>query len=122
MAMVLIVEDDEQVRVLADGILQETGHNTLTAGSVTEALALIKGDGLVDVLFTDIGLEDQLHGGLQLAKEAVEVRPELAVVYTTGKGVTDGMRALFVPRFAFVAKPYTAADLTAAIDNAMEVN
>jgi CheY-like chemotaxis protein len=96
MAMVLIVEDDEQVRVLAEGILQEAGHKTLTAGSVEEALALIKGDGRIDLLFTDIGL--------------------------AGKGVTDGMRALFVPRFAFVAKPYTAADLTAAIDNAMEVN
>jgi DNA-binding NtrC family response regulator len=122
MAMVLIVEDDEQVRVLAEGILQEAGHQTLTAGSVEEALALIRGDGPVDVLFTDIGLADQLHGGLQLANEAVAVRPELAVVYTTGKGVTDGMRALFVPRFAFVAKPYTAADLTAAIDNAMGAN
>ena len=35
MAVVLIVEDEEQVRVLAEAIIQDLGHETLTAGPAT---------------------------------------------------------------------------------------
>src|SRR6266849_5067752 len=41
MAVVLIVEDDEQVRVLAESIIQDTGHETLTAANTDEALAIV---------------------------------------------------------------------------------
>jgi PleD family two-component response regulator len=56
MAVVLVVEDDEQVRVLAEAILVERGHQTLSATTTAEALALIGGDQPIDLLFTDIGL------------------------------------------------------------------
>jgi CheY-like chemotaxis protein len=96
MAVVLVVEDEDQVRVLAESYLQEHGHQTRSASTVPEALALLDKDGLIDVLFTDIGLKGDIHAGLELAKEAREQRPDLKVLYTTGQGVTDGMRALFV--------------------------
>jgi CheY-like chemotaxis protein len=57
MAVVLIVEDEDQVRVLAESYLQEHGHQTRSASTVPEALALLDKDGPVDVLFTDIGLK-----------------------------------------------------------------
>jgi CheY-like chemotaxis protein len=38
MAVVLIVEDEEQVRVLAEAIIQDLGHETLTAGTAEQAL------------------------------------------------------------------------------------
>jgi CheY-like chemotaxis protein len=38
MAVVLIVEDEEQVRVLAEAIIRELGHETLTAGTAEQAL------------------------------------------------------------------------------------
>jgi CheY-like chemotaxis protein len=39
MALVLIVEDEEQVRVLAEPIIQDMGHETLTAGTADQARA-----------------------------------------------------------------------------------
>lgn len=39
MAVVLIVEDEDQVRVLAEGILQDGGHETLSASTAEQALA-----------------------------------------------------------------------------------
>jgi len=41
MGFVLIVEDDEQVRVLAESIVQDTGHETLSAANVEEAMAIL---------------------------------------------------------------------------------
>src|ERR1700736_1505751 len=53
MAVVLIVEDEDQVRVLAESYLQEHGHQTRPASTVPEALALLDSGELIDVLFTD---------------------------------------------------------------------
>ena len=115
MPVVLTVEDDEQVRVLAESILQDSGHQTLSATNVDEALALLRSDQTIDVLFTDIELSNALQGGINLAQEGARLRPKMLVVYTSGREVTDGMRALFVERSLYLRKPYLAAQLTEAV-------
>ena len=40
-AVILLVEDEDQVRVLSESFLQTTGHTTLSAGSIEQALALL---------------------------------------------------------------------------------
>ena len=52
---------------------------------------------------------------MELAQQAVAMRPKLKVLYTTGADVTDGTRALFVAGSAFLAKPYTPAQLIEGI-------
>jgi CheY-like chemotaxis protein len=79
MAVILIVEDEEQVRVLAESYLQEHGHQTVSAATPVEALAALDVAERLDFLFTDIGLQTEIHGGLALAKQAVERRPDLKV-------------------------------------------
>jgi DNA-binding NtrC family response regulator len=121
MAVVLIVEDEEQVRVLAEAIIQDLGHETLTAGTAEQALAVVQERPDVDLLFTDIGLQQDLEGGLQLAKGIAAQKPGLPVLYTTGQGVTDGMRAMFADPFGFLPKPYTPDDLSTALGNLLSV-
>ena len=111
MAVVLIVEDEEQVRLLAESYLQEQGHQTVSAATAEEALAALDATERVDLLFTDIGLHADIRAGLDLAKQAVERRPGLKVLYTTGQGVTDGMIAMFVAGSAWLPKPYTVGQL-----------
>src|SRR5258705_13001236 len=96
MALVLIVEDEDQVRVLTESYLQERGHRTLSASSAPEALAVLEASEGVDVLFTDILLKGDLQSGLDLARQAIERYPKLKVLYATGQAITDGMRALMV--------------------------
>jgi CheY-like chemotaxis protein len=121
MAVVLVVEDEEQVRVLAQSILDESGHKTLSASSTDEALALIQTGRQIDLLFTDVELSRDVeaglvHPGLELAQEAVKLRPDLRVLYTTGQAVTDGMRALFVDGAEFLPKPYDLQGLSTKVD------
>ena len=56
-------------------------------------------------------LKGESEAGLSLAVQAVETRPELKVLYTSGQAVTDGMMALFVKNSAFLPKPYTVEQL-----------
>src|SRR5262245_66225745 len=102
MAVDLIVEYEEQFRVLAEAIIRELGHDTLTAGTAEQALAVVEERSDVDLLFTDIGLQQDTEAGLQLARDVAARRPALPVLYTTGQGVTGGMRAMFVESLGLV--------------------
>jgi CheY-like chemotaxis protein len=95
-ATVLLVEDEDQVGVLAESYLEEQGHAVLTAASKDGTLAILQGDQAIDLLFVDLGLKDEIDGGIELAKLAVEMRPKLKGLYTTGRPVTDETRARFV--------------------------
>lgn len=66
MAVILIVEDEAPLLVLAESVLQQAGHDTLSAGSLAQAQAIIHSDSQFDLVFTDIGLVDQREGGLQV--------------------------------------------------------
>jgi two-component system cell cycle response regulator CpdR len=70
MAVVLLVEDEEQVRVLAESYLEEQGHQVLSAGTPQGAMALLEKKPHVDLLFTDLDLKGDIHGGIKLAREA----------------------------------------------------
>jgi CheY-like chemotaxis protein len=112
---VLLVEDDPHVRLLLERLVRGSGYDVLSAGSGAEALAALGAHGAeVDLLLTDIGLGD-LHGG-ELARRALELRPGLRVVYSSGHtkaaAVLDGMPA----GDAFLLKPYRAEDLKRMLD------
>jgi DNA-binding NtrC family response regulator len=115
MALILIVEDEDQVRVLAEGILQDGGHTTLSASTSDQAIAIVDGDDRIDLLFTDLGLQSDSQAGLMVAQEAIKRKPDLAVLYTTGQGLTEGMQASFVDRYEFLAKPYTSEQLLTSL-------
>ena len=115
MGVVLMVEDDEQVRVLAESVLEEAGHTVIAATGADGATALLRDNKPVDVLFIDLTLGGDPEAGLRVAREAKSARPQLSVLYTTGASVNEGMKALFVEPFLFLPKPYTFEQLTKSV-------
>jgi DNA-binding NtrC family response regulator len=111
MATVLLVEDEDQVRVLTESYLEEQGHDVLSAGTAVGALALLEKSPDVDVLFTNVDLKGEIASGIDLAQEAFKRKSSLKVLYTTERNLTDGMKARFVKNSAFLAKPYTVEQL-----------
>lgn len=111
MATVLLVEGDDQVRVLAESCLEEQGHDVLSAGTAAGALALLEKSPNVDVLFTNIDLKGKVAAGIELAQDALQRKSNLKVLYTTERDLTDGMKARFVKSSAFLVKPYTVEQL-----------
>jgi len=70
------------------------------------------------LLFTDINMGED--SGLDLAVASREMKPSLKVLYTTGAGVTDGMRVRMVEGSAFLSKPYRLDDLIKAVDDILK--
>jgi CheY-like chemotaxis protein len=80
---ILVVEDDNIVRMLIVDVLEELEYTVLSAGDGAEALQHL-GDGhtIIDLLMTDNGLPDT--SGLELAHKARGLRPHLPVLFASG--------------------------------------
>jgi CheY-like chemotaxis protein len=111
----LIVEDDFLIRELVEVMIQDFGHHTLLASDIDEALSLLRTPQHIDALFSDIYLKTTVNGGCELARQAVKLRPELRVLYTTGNSITDNMKDQFVVGSHFLAKPYTQEQLRCSV-------
>ena len=116
MAVILIVEDDVFICGMAEIMIEDGGHQALSASDVDEAISILRSPRHIDVLFTDIRLKRAALGGCELARQAIELRPKLRVLYTTGNSITDKMKALFVEGSHFLPKPYTQYQLQNAVE------
>jgi len=86
-------------------VIHDWGYETLSAGDMDEALLHLRSPQQIDILFTDIYLKTTVFGGCDLAQRAIELRPRLRVLYTTGNNITDKMKALLIEGMHFLRKP-----------------
>jgi CheY-like chemotaxis protein len=112
---VLVTEDDAAVRRVALRILTGLGYRTLEAGNGPEALAILRGDAAIDLLFADIVLSGGMNGA-QLAREAQVLRPGLAVLFASGYSEPAVLRDTEgADRVPLLSKPYDADELGRSI-------
>ncbi len=84
-AVVLVVEDDPEVREIITEVLAIEGMTVLSAGSGPEALAILHSDQdqTINLLFTDVVMPGGMDG-FELAQTAKQLRPDLPILYTSG--------------------------------------
>jgi len=111
---VLIVEDETLISHLVADWLNERGFAVHEAASGDEALAYIEQGGPVDVMFTDVNLPGSLSGA-ELAAAVRALRPELPIVYASGRYAADQIAPL-VSRSVFVTKPYDPVDVCTLLE------
>ncbi len=108
---ILLVEDDEAVRVLLARILMEGGYTVLVADSPDAAQRLAADyDGTIDMLLSDVVMPGM--GGPELARRLTEIRPNVKVVFISG--YTDEAivhHGVLDPGAAFIEKPITPRKL-----------
>jgi CheY-like chemotaxis protein len=116
--IVLLVEDEPLVLLVAQDALQAGGYTVLPIQLASEALALLD-SRISDLsgLVTDIRLPGGADGW-DIARHARELRPDLPVVYTTSDSAGD-WPSKGVPNSVVVQKPYAGAQLLTAISMVM---
>jgi signal transduction histidine kinase len=108
--LVLVVEDDERVRVGTVAALRDLGYTVIHAGGADQALAMLADNPGIALLFTDVIMPGT--NGRKLAELARQARSDLKVLFTTGftknavvhNGVLDH-------GVDFIAKPFTIDEL-----------
>ena len=113
------MEDDDRVRLLTVEALRELGYVVVHAANAEDALKKLETHPDVRLLFTDIVMPNM--NGRKLADQALQARPELKLLFTTGftrnavvhNGVLDhGVN--------FLAKPFTIDQLAAKVREVLD--
>jgi PAS domain S-box-containing protein len=80
---VMVVDDEETVRMLIVEVLRESGYSALEARDGASGLEILRSDQRIDLLVSDVGLPGGMNGR-QLADAARALRPHLKILFITG--------------------------------------
>ena len=116
-ARVLVVDDDEEMcRVLADGLARR-GHRATYRTSADEAFALVMA-GDVDVVATDIRMRGM--NGIELCDRVVQNRADVPVIVMTAFGSLEtAIETIRAGAFDFLTKPFDADVLVLSVERAL---
>jgi len=122
MARIVIAEDEEALCLMCARALTMDGHEVKAAADGSEALEILtREEGRFDLLLTDVRMP--IMDGIALALAAARDFPNLTILLMTGyadqRERAQGLDALI---HDVIAKPFTLANLRAAVNEALTVN
>ncbi|MCU1720699.1 response regulator [Pseudomonas sp. 5P_5.1_Bac1] len=111
--LVLVVEDDDILRWLMTEVVTHLGHGVVECASADDAIRKLQEGQPLELLITDVRMPGH-YDGLDLAKAAWALRPELPVIIVSGN---TALEPGFLPSNArFITKPCTLDALSHAIN------
>jgi CheY-like chemotaxis protein len=112
---VLVVEDDESLRLSVVGTLKELGYEVFNAPNGSAALILLESTRHVDLLFTDVVMPGPISSSA-LVQAARDVQPTIKILFTSGYARNSIIRhGRLEPGTDFLGKPYRKAQLAEKI-------
>jgi two-component system, cell cycle response regulator CpdR len=119
MSRVLIVDDEESMRLLVARAIAMDGHEITTASDGAEALEILGGtDGSFDLILTDIQMP--VMDGIALALSAARDFPQVTILLMTGyaeqRERASGLSAI---AHDVISKPFSVADIRTAVADAL---
>jgi PAS domain S-box-containing protein len=112
---ILLVEDEDDVRAIVRRQLETLGHTVMVADSGTEALLILQGPAVPDVLIADIVLGTGVNG-IDLAAAARHVRKNLPVIFISGyTAIAEAQQRIREMGAPLLSKPFTTPQLDQAI-------
>ena len=119
LARVLVVEDEPDVRRVAIRFLHALGYDTLEAADASQALAQVRDDRGIHLVFSDVGLACGMDG-IALVQAIRRLRPGLPALLTSGREQADNKAAALPAGVALLRKPYRVEQLGDALARALE--
>ncbi|MGH0028416.1 MAG: response regulator [Myxococcota bacterium] len=116
---ILVVDDEPSLLRIVSRVLREEGYDVRTAPDSQAALRVVKdGRHRIDLLLTDVVMPR--ISGMELAREAAKLRPELPVVLMTGYLDHPSLSHTELPDGPLLSKPFPPAELLARVRHAFD--
>ncbi|MFB3923638.1 MAG: CHASE3 domain-containing protein [Terriglobia bacterium] len=117
---VLVVEDEEGVRMLIRSVLESNGYRVLEAEGAAKALELgERSNGKIHLVLTDVVMPEM--GGSELAERLARLHPETKVLFMSG--YTDDAivrHGVLKSELAFLEKPFTPEALVRKVREVLD--
>jgi CheY-like chemotaxis protein len=115
---ILVVDDEEGIREVISEFLRPLGFQILLASESSEAYQHLQSETPIDVLITDVSLPDV--DGVALSGVARDLRPNIGVVYITGKSEGFLSRSnVLLPNSVILRKPFYFPELLKALNESI---
>ncbi len=119
---ILIVDDEEDIRELIAGILEDEGHQARTAGDSDTALEIIR-ERRPNLIFLDIWIQGSKLDGLELLDIIKKDHPELPIVMISGHGnIETAVSAIQRGAYDYIEKPFKVDRLVLVAERALEIS
>jgi len=119
-ADILIIDDEEDIRELIGGILEDEGYEARLAGNSDSALAAIA-ERRPSMVILDIWLQGSRLDGLDLLMEIKQIHEHLPVVIISGHGnIETAVSAIKRGAYEYIEKPFKADRLVHVVGRALE--
>ncbi|HEX8655558.1 MAG TPA: response regulator, partial [Allosphingosinicella sp.] len=119
---ILIVDDEQDIRELVAGVLEDEGYSTRTAAGSAEALAALA-ERRPSLILLDVWLQGSKLDGLQLLEEIKRRDATLPVLMISGHGNLDtAVAAIRQGAVDFIEKPFEAGHLLHLVARATETD
>ena len=112
---ILLVEDENLIRVTLAEMLEEAGYVVVEAATGDEACSLMHGLNGFDVLLTDIQMPGQADG-IDVAHKFQAQHPNAPVVFMTGRPDMMSRVGQLTNSEAFLRKPFRPRQMLDALD------
>ncbi|KZB60785.1 MULTISPECIES: sigma-54 dependent transcriptional regulator [Thalassospira] len=117
---ILIVDDEQDIRALISGILEDEGYTTRQAGSSQEALAEVSARR-PSLVVLDIWMDESDHDGIETLKLIKREHSEVPVVMISGHGnIETALEASRIGAYDFIEKPFNTDRLLMVVERAID--
>ena len=119
---ILIVEDEETLRILTEKILSKIGYNVYSEKSGDKALEFLKSTNnkqKIDLIISDVVMPGM--NGVELAQHAREMMPDIKIIYFSG--YTDNVIediGISQTKENFLSKPFTTMELSTIVRTVLD--
>jgi two-component system nitrogen regulation response regulator NtrX len=115
--MILVVDDEKDIRISLTGILEDEGYQIMTAASGVEALECARQD-LPDLVLLDIWMPGM--DGLETLEKLKALFPQVTVIMISGHGTIEtAVRSTKLGAFDFIEKPLSLDKVLITVSNAL---
>lgn len=119
---ILIVDDEEDIRDLVAGLLEDEGYHAREAANADDALDALR-TRKPSLVILDVRLQGSRLDGIELLEEMKKVDPELPVIVISGHGTIEtAVAAIRKGAYDFIEKPFKSDKLILTIERAMEAS
>lgn len=114
---ILLVEDEDMVRAVADRALARAGYTVTACADGEEGLAEIEGGGEFDLIVSDVVMPGM--DGPSMARAIRKLKPTIPVLFMSGYAEEQLRREIDIPNMHFIAKPFSVQEIGDAVSRVL---